>query len=150
MSGVNKAILVGNLGADPEVRYTASGTAVTTFNIATNERWTDRSSGEKQERTEWHRIVAWGKLGEICGEYLSKGKQVYIEGRIQTRSWDDRDGNKRYTTEIVAREMVMLGGGPGGRPSDGYSDTNENYNQDRRSGPPSGPPGPPDDDDIPF
>jgi len=152
VSGVNKAILVGNLGADPEVRYTASGTAVTTFNVATNERWTDRASGEKQERTEWHRIVAWGKLGEICGEYLSKGKQVYIEGRIQTRSWDDRDGNKRYTTEIVAREMVMLGGGsPGGRTSDGYPDSNNDYyNQDRRSGPASGPPGPPDDDDIPF
>jgi single-strand DNA-binding protein len=95
--------------------------------------------------------VAWGKLGEICGEYLSKGKQIYIEGRIQTRSWDDRDGNKRYTTEIVAREMVMLGGGsPGGRTSDGYPDSNDYYNQDRRSGPPSGPPGPPDDDDIPF
>lgn len=152
MSGVNKAILVGNLGADPEVRYTASGTAVTSFNIATNERWNDRATGEKQERTEWHRIVAWGKLGEICGEYLSKGKQVYIEGRIQTRSWDDRDGNKRYTTEIVAREMVMLGGGggPGGRPSDDYSDTGDYHNQDRRGGPSSSPPDPPDDDDIPF
>ena len=113
MDGVNKAILIGNLGADPEIRYTSSGTAVANFNIATTERW-NTQNGEKEERTEWHRIVAFGRLGEICGEYLSKGKPVYIEGRIQTRSWEDRDGNKRYTTEIVASAMQMLGGGPGG------------------------------------
>lgn len=150
MAGVNKVILVGRLGRDPEVRYTPSGVTVATFSIATSDEWKDKDTGQKQERTEWHRIVAWGKLGEICGEYLSKGKQVYIEGRIQTRSWDDRDGNKRYTTEIVAREMVMLGGGSGGRSSDDYPDSGDYYTQDKRSGPPSGPPGPPDDDDIPF
>ncbi len=103
---VNKAILIGNLGADPEMRYTQSGAAVATFNIATTETWV--KDGNKEERTEWHRIVAFGRLGEICGEYLSKGSKVYIEGRIQTRQWDDKDGNKRYTTEIVAREMKML------------------------------------------
>ncbi len=110
MSGVNKAILIGRLGSDPEVRYTQSGTPVTTFNIATSENWTDKD-GERQEKTEWHRIVAWKKLAEICGEYLVKGKQVYIEGRIQTREWEDRDGNKRWTTEIVAQNMQMLGDG---------------------------------------
>ena len=107
MSGVNKVILVGRLGADPEVRYTPGGAAVANFRMATSENWT--KDGEKQERTEWHRIVAFGKLGEICGEYLAKGKQVYIEGRIQTRSWEDKDGNKRWTTEIVANNMQMLG-----------------------------------------
>ena len=113
MAGVNKAILIGNLGGDPEIRYTSSGTAVANFSVATTERWNNQN-GEKEERTEWHRIVAFGRLGEICGEYLSKGKPVYIEGKIQTRSWEDRDGNKRYTTEIVASTMQMLsGGGPG-------------------------------------
>jgi single-strand DNA-binding protein len=108
MSGVNKVILVGRLGADPEVRYTASGTAVGNFRLATSENWTDKG-GQRQERTEWHRVVCWGKLAELAGEYLSKGRQVYIEGRLQTRQWDDRDGNKRYTTEIVTREMQFLG-----------------------------------------
>ncbi len=107
MSGVNKVILVGRLGADPEVRYTPGGAAVANFRMATSENWT--KDGEKQERTEWHKIVAFGKLGEICGEYLAKGKQVYIEGRIQTRSWEDKDGNKRWMTEIVANNMQMLG-----------------------------------------
>ena len=106
---INKVILVGNLGRDPEVRYTPSGVAVANFTIATSEKWKDKNTGEMQERTEWHRIVAWGKLGEICGEYLSKGKQVFIEGRIQTRDWEDKEGIKRYTTEIVANEMKMLG-----------------------------------------
>ncbi len=115
MASVNKAILVGNLGSDPEIRYTPSGTAVANFSIATHEQWTNKD-GEKGERTEWHRIVAWARLGEICGEYLHKGSQVYIEGRIQTRSWEDRDGNKRYTTEIVAQTMQMLGS-PSGAPS---------------------------------
>jgi len=108
MSGVNKAILVGNLGGDPQIRYTPSGTAVANFNIATTERFTDKS-GEKQTRTEWHRIVAWARLAEICNEYLKKGKQVYIEGRIQTRDWEDKEGNKRSTVEIIATNMVMLG-----------------------------------------
>jgi len=109
MAGVNKVILVGNLGRDPEVRYTPNGVAIANFSIATSEEWKDKDTGEKQERTEWHRIVAWRRLGEICGEYLHKGSQVYIEGRLQTREWEDRDGNKRYTTEIVAQSMQMLG-----------------------------------------
>jgi single-strand DNA-binding protein len=108
MASVNKVILVGNLGADPELRYTSSGTPVASFSLATREQWTNKG-GEKGEKTEWHKIVAWGRLGEICGEYLHKGKQVYIEGRLQTRSWEDRDGNKRYSTEIVAQTMQMLG-----------------------------------------
>ncbi|MEK6540075.1 MAG: single-stranded DNA-binding protein [Deltaproteobacteria bacterium] len=108
MAGVNKAILVGRLGKDPEIKYTPSGTAIANFTIATSENYKDKD-GQKQERTEWHRIVAFGKLAEICGEYLAKGKQVYIEGRIQTRSWDDKDGNKKYMTEIVANTMQMLG-----------------------------------------
>ena len=109
MASVNKVIIVGNLGADPELRYTNSGTAVANFRIATNDRWTDKS-GESQEKTEWHSIVAWSKLGEICGKYLKKGRPVYIEGRLQTRSWEDQSGNKRYTTEIIAQNMQMLGG----------------------------------------
>lgn len=109
MAGVNKVILVGNLGADPEMRYTASGTAVANFNIATSERYKNRE-GNMQERTEWHRVTAWGKLAEICGQYLSKGKQVYIEGRIQNDSYEDKEtGQKRYTYKIVARDMKMLG-----------------------------------------
>ncbi len=108
MLGVNKVILIGNLGGDPEVRYSTTGTPVTTFRIATNENWTTRD-GQRETRTEWHRIVAFGKLGEICAEYLTKGKQVYVEGRLRTRSWEDRDGNKRWTTEVVATNVVMLG-----------------------------------------
>jgi single-strand DNA-binding protein len=119
---INKAILIGNLGADPEVRYTQTGTAVANFNVATTESWV--KEGVKEEKTEWHRVVAFGRLGEICGEYLSKGSKVYVEGRIQTRQWDDRDGNKRYTTEIVAREMKMLSPKNAGdnASSGGYSD----------------------------
>jgi single-strand DNA-binding protein len=105
---VNKVLLVGNLGKDPELRYTASGTAVANFSLATTERYKDRE-GQTQEKTEWHNITAWRQLAEICGKYLQKGKQVYIEGRIQTRSYDDKDGNKRYITEIVADQMRMLG-----------------------------------------
>ncbi|MFO7760300.1 MAG: single-stranded DNA-binding protein [Thermodesulfobacteriota bacterium] len=104
---INKAILIGNLGADPEVRYTQNGTAVANFNIATNEKWKGQD-GQMQDQTEWHKIVAFARLGEICGEYLSKGSKVYIEGRIQTRKWEDKDGITRYTTEIVARNMQML------------------------------------------
>ena len=115
---INKAILIGNLGGDPEVRYTQTGTAVANFTVATTEKWKDQS-GEQKEQTEWHRVVAFKRLGEICGEYLSKGSKVYIEGKIQTRQWDDKEGKKRYTTEIVAREMKMLSskneaGGGGG------------------------------------
>ncbi|MFH1672650.1 MAG: single-stranded DNA-binding protein [Pseudomonadota bacterium] len=109
MASINKVILIGNLGRDPEIRYTASGTAVANFSLATTDNWTNKD-GAKEARTEWHRIVAWGRLGEICGEYLSKGKSVYIEGRIQTREWEDKEGNKRQTTEIVAYQMQMLGG----------------------------------------
>ena len=122
MAGVNKVILLGNLGADPEVKYLSNGTTVANFRIATSENRVNRTSGEKTTMTEWHRIVTFGRLAEICGEYLSKGKQVYIEGRIRTRSWDDKDGNKRSTTEIVANQMQMLGAagaaGGGGAPSD--------------------------------
>jgi len=107
--GVNKVILIGNLGQDPELRQTPSGTPVATFTLATNEGWTDKD-GQRQERTEWHRIVAWGKLAEICNQYLRKGRQVYIEGRLTTRSWEDRQGAQRKTTEIVANQMLMLGG----------------------------------------
>ena len=108
MSGLNKAMIIGRLGKDPEIRYTTGGLAIANFSIATSEEWKDKESNEKKERTEWHRIVAFGKLGEICGEYLSKGKQVYIEGRIQTRSWDDKEGNRKYTTEIVASDVQFL------------------------------------------
>ncbi len=125
MSGVNKVILVGHLGNDPEIRYTQGGTPVGNFRLATTERWVNKS-GERAERTEWHRIVVWGKLAEICAEYLQKGKQVYIEGRLQTRQWQDRDGNNRYTTEVTANNMVMLGKAGDrvevGSPPD-YSDT---------------------------
>lgn len=109
MSGLNKVMLIGRLGSDPELRYTPDGTAVANFSIATSEEWKDKNTGEKKERTEWHRVVAWRRLGEICGEYLAKGRQVYVEGRIQTRSWEDKDGNKRYTTEIVASDIQFLG-----------------------------------------
>ena len=108
MAGINKVILVGRLGRDPEVRYTPDGTAVATFSIATSEGWKDKSTGEKKERTEWHRIVAWRRLGEICGEYLSKGRQVYIEGRIQNRDWEDKEGIGKKTTEIVARSVEKM------------------------------------------
>ena len=142
MAGINKAILIGNLGSDPEVRYTPSGVAVAKFSIATSEEWKDKDSGEKKERTEWHRIVAWRRLGEICGEYLSKGRQVYVEGRIQTNAWEDKEGNKRYTTEIVANTVQFLGGrdvgdspSPQGPPIPDYS-----------GAPTQGPA----DDDIPF
>ena len=108
MSSVNKVILVGRLGRDPEVRYTPSGSPVANFSLATDEAWKDKN-GEKQQRTEWHNIVVWDKLAEICGQYLTKGKLVYLEGRLQTREWDDRDGVKRRTTEVVVTNMVMLG-----------------------------------------
>lgn len=105
---VNKVILIGRLGNNPEIRYTNTGTAVANFNLATSENWNDKS-GQRQERTEWHRVVVWGKLAELCEKYLSKGRQAFVEGRLQTRSWDDKDGNKRYTTEIVASTIQFLG-----------------------------------------
>jgi single-strand DNA-binding protein len=114
MRGLNKVLLIGNLGRDPEIRHTPSGTPVANFTLATNESFNDRS-GNRQDRTEWHRIVVWSKLAEICNQYLRKGSQVYLEGRIQTRQWEDQQGQKRSTTEIVAINMVMLGGrGEGG------------------------------------
>jgi single-strand DNA-binding protein len=114
MGSVNKVILVGNLGRDAELRYTPGGAAVATLNLATTEVWNDKG-GQRQEKTEWHRIVLWGKQAESLQEYLTKGKQIYVEGRLQTRQWDDKDGNKRYTTEIKADRITLLGGGGGGR-----------------------------------
>jgi single-strand DNA-binding protein len=111
-SGVNKVILIGNLGAPPELRYTPGGQAVANFRIATNEKWTDKS-GQSQERTEWHRIVVWGKLAELCNQYLTKGRQVYVEGRMQTREWLDKENKKNYTTEVVAQQVTFLGGRDG-------------------------------------
>ena len=107
--GINKVILIGNLGADPETRYTAGGSAVTNVRLATTDSWRDKQSGEQQERTEWHRVVFWGRLAEIAAEYLRKGSQIYVEGRIQTRKWQGQDGQDRWTTEIVGNEMQMLG-----------------------------------------
>lgn len=117
MRGVNKAIIIGNLGKDPELRYTSSGTAVARFSVATSESWNNKQTNTKEERTEWHNIVVWGKMAELCGEYLKKGRSVFIEGRIQTRSWDDKEGKKRYTTEIVANNVQFLGGSKGERSS---------------------------------
>jgi single-strand DNA-binding protein len=125
--GVNKVILIGNLGRDPEVRYSPSGSAVANVTLATSESWKDKNSGEKQEKTEWHRVVFFGRLAEIVGEYLKKGSQVFVEGRLQTRKWQDKEGHDRYTTEIVANEMQMLGSrGGAGVP-------NDNFNQDQPS-----------------
>ena len=112
--GINKVILVGNLGADPETKYGPSGDAITNLRIATSEIWTDKNTGQKQERTEWHRVVVFKKLAEICAEYLRKGSQVYIEGSLRTRKWQDKEGRDQYTTEIVANDMTMLGGKGGG------------------------------------
>ena len=112
MAGINKVIIVGRLGQDPEVKTVAGGNTVARLNVATSENWNDKS-GQKQERTEWHRVVVWGKLAELCGKYLSKGRQVYVEGRLQTRSWEDQQGQKKYTTEIVASTVQFLGAGQG-------------------------------------
>jgi single-strand DNA-binding protein len=148
MAGVNKAILVGNLGRDPELRHTPNGQAVVNFTLATSENWTDKS-GERQERTEWHRIVVWGRTAEMCHQYLSKGRTVYVEGRIQTREWEDKEGNKRYTTEINAQTVQFIGPRGGGGGGEGYS----GGGGAPRSGSGGGGPvdaGPPMDDDIPF
>ncbi|HEX9583508.1 MAG TPA: single-stranded DNA-binding protein [Gammaproteobacteria bacterium] len=145
--GINKAILVGNLGADPETRYTASGAAVTNIRLATTDSWKDRESGEQQERTEWHRVVFFGRLAEIAAEYLRKGSQVYIEGRIQTRKWQGQDGQDRWTTEIVASEMQMLGGRGGGG---GYPSPSEDSGGQKESQKATAEPADDFDDDIPF
>src|SRR5690348_72147 len=160
--GVNKVILVGNLGADPETRYSASGTAMCTIRIATTDSWKDKQTGERQERTEWHRIKFFGRLAEIAGEYLKKGRQVYIEGALRTDKYTDKDGVERYTTDVIANEMQMLGGqgegGGGGGRSEG-GDYRPRSSQGRPSGGSQGggrPSAPPpqdtgfEDDDIPF
>ena len=160
--GVNKVILVGNLGADPEVRYTQNGSAVANLRLATSEQWRDKQTGENQERTEWHRVAMFGRLGEIAGEYLKKGSKVYIEGKLQTRKWQAQDGSDRYTTEVVANEMQMLdsrggGGGDfgGGQQQGGFQG---GQGQQQGGGAPQGQPAPQGgggafddmDDDIPF
>lgn len=170
--GINKVIIVGNLGADPETRYTQSGGAITSIRVATSESWNDKQSGEKQERTEWHRIKFFGKLAEIAGEYLKKGSQVYVEGALRTDKYTDKDGIERYSTDIIANEMQMLGGRPGGEGggaprersdrgerggapgrSGGYGGGGGNYGGDRGNarGPAPQPSNAPfDDDEIPF
>lgn len=143
MASLNKVMLIGNLGKDPEVRYTTSGQAVASFSLATSERYKNKQTNEWEEKTEWHRVTLWGKQAEVAGEYLGKGKTVFIEGRLQTRKWTDRDGNERFTTEVVGERMQMLGarGDGGGRKSDAgaVSDTTATYDE-----PPF------QDDDIPF
>ena len=141
--GVNKVILVGHLGRDPEIRYAASGAAIANASLATSESWKDKTTGENTERTEWHRVVFFGRLAEIVGEYLKKGSQIYVEGRIQTRKWQDKDGNDRYTTEVVANDMQMLGGRAGAGTGDAPAASESNGGGD--SIPPAD-----FDDDIPF
>lgn len=153
--GVNKVILIGNLGSDPEVRYTPDGVPVANFSLATTESWNDRNTGERQERTEWHRLVIWSKLAEIAGQYLKKGSKIYVEGKLQTRSWDDQSGQKRYTTEIRVFEMQMLdsrgegGGGGGGGRDAGYNAGGQNAGPAAQPDAAPPPPGS-DDDDLPF
>ncbi len=170
--GINKVILVGNLGNDPEVRYSANGAAIANISIATSESWKDKNTGEQQERTEWHRVVMFNRLGEIAGEYLRKGSQVYIEGKLQTRKWQDQNGQDRYSTEVVASEMQMLGGrGEGGGGGQMRPQSNQGYQNQGGGAPaqsggggfgggqannqgggaaPSAPPANDFDDDIPF
>ena len=138
MKGINKAIIVGTLGKDPETRYTQSGMAICNISVATSEQWKDKQTGEKVEKTEWHRVVLFQRLAEIAGEYLMKGSQVYIEGKIQTRKWQDKNGQDRYTTEIIGNEMQMLGGKTGGKPS-GQSPSQQAQQPEQDF-----------DDDIPF
>ena len=139
MAGVNKAILIGNLGKDPELRYTPGGQAVASFSLATGEKWRDKD-GNLQDRTEWHNIVVWGRQAETAKEYLSKGRSVYVEGRIQTRSWEDKDGNKRYTTEIVAQRLQFLGSRDQGVPSGGETPPEAPQPEELSA----------EDDDLPF
>ena len=149
--GINKVILVGNLGSDPETRYMPSGGAVTNLSIATSESWKDKQTGEQKDRTEWHKVAMFGRLAEIAAEYLRKGSQCYIEGKLRTRKWQDRDGNDRWTTEIIADEMQMLGGRGGGGGAAPYSGGGGSSSSNQ---PPSGggsaPPADDFDDDIPF
>jgi single-strand DNA-binding protein len=140
MASLNKVMVIGNLGADPEMRYTANGNAVTTFNVATNESWTDQA-GERKERTEWFSVVTWNRLAETCAQYLTKGRSVYVEGRLQTRSWEGQDGQKRYRTEVIADTVRFLGGREGGGSEGAYA-----------AGMPAGPDagGDIEPDDLPF
>jgi single-strand DNA-binding protein len=148
---VNKVILIGNLGKDPELKHTSGGTAVATMTVATNERFKDKS-GEWQDRTEWHNVVLWQRLAEIAAEYLKKGRSVYVEGRLQTRSWEDKQGQKRYTTEIVASDLVLLGGGGRGDEGGGRSSRTSDFDQSAPSEFDSTPARATEitDDDIPF
>ncbi len=155
--GINKVILVGNLGQDPETRYMPSGGAVTNFTLATNESWKDKQTGEQKDRTEWHKVAMFNRLAEIAAEYLRKGSQVYVEGKLRTRKWQDRDGNDRYTTEVIADEMQMLGGRGGGGGGGGSFSSGGGSNGGSGGGsnaPPGGgqsaPPADDFDDDIPF
>ena len=153
--GINKVILVGNLGADPDTRYMPSGKAVTNIRVATSESWKDKQTGDMQERTEWHSIVMYDKLGEIAAEYLRKGSQVYIEGKIRTRKWQDKEGKDRYTTEIIADQMQMLGGRGGGggassEPREPRGQSRQAPAEDRSTGPADEAGGGEFDDDIPF
>ena len=158
--GGNKVILIGNLGSDPELRYTPGGQAVCDLRMATNESWTDKN-GQKQERTEWHRVVFWGKPAEILKQYVAKGQRLYVEGRLQTRSWEDKEGNKRYSTEVVGNDFMFLGGGAGGAgaraeraPGGGGGGFRGRPNGPSGDDAPppddAGIPGPPGDDDVPF
>jgi len=152
MKGINKVILVGHLGNDPEVRYSANGAAIANISLATSESWKDKQTGEQNERTEWHRVVMFNRLGEIAGEYLRKGSLVYIEGKLQTRKWQDKDGQDRYSTEVVANEMQMLGGrGEGGQQNQAPQQNNQPpqpANAPRTNS--NGTPAPGFDDDVPF
>jgi single-strand DNA-binding protein len=164
--GINKVILVGNLGADPEVRYTGGGTAIASLRIATSEQWTDKQSGQKQERTEWHRVKLFGRLAEIAGEYLKKGSQIYVEGSLRTDKYTDKDGIERYSTDIIANDLQMLGGrgaegGSGAGGGGGYRERQQGGGSRQSGGDygnaPQRQPAPPmesnnnfDDDDIPF
>ncbi len=154
-SSVNKAIVVGNLGRDPEVRHTSGGQAVANFSVATSEQWTDKANGEKKEKTEWHRIVVWGKVAELCGQFLAKGRKVYVEGRLQSREWTNKDGVKMNTTEIVANQVVFLSGkgegagkgtGAGAASGDDFGPPPPGFDEGASGG--SGPG--PGNDDIPF
>lgn len=150
--GINKVILIGNLGQDPEVRYTAGGNAVANLRIATTEAWRDKQTGEQKENTEWHTVVFFGKTAEIASQYLKKGRQVYVEGRLQTRKWQDKSGNDRYSTEIIGNDMQMLGGGGPGGSSAPYEGGGGGQQQRREQAPPQQEPAGGDfqDDDIPF
>ncbi|MBK8165681.1 MAG: single-stranded DNA-binding protein [bacterium] len=168
MAGVNKVIIIGNLGRDPEIKYTQSNVPVANFSVATTESWKDKNSGEWQEKTEWHRVVAWRHLAERAERYLRKGKQVYVEGRLETRKWQGQDGQERYTTEIIANQLMLLGrrdegegggGGGGGGAGAGGAGFGDGPARGGRGGgaaggsfnpDPMGDPGPSDDDDLPF